>query len=60
MDERARAERTIWGDAEARATVVRWLMAECRARLAAEDAARAVADNEQATAGDLVEQPPAD
>ncbi len=40
MDERRRAERAVWGDAEARTGYVRWLMAECLAHLAAEDAIR--------------------
>ena len=46
MDERRRAEDAVWGDVEARAALVRWLMAECRARLAAEDAARAAREVE--------------
>ena len=37
MDEGTRDERRAWGDAEGLAAYVRWLMAECRARLAAED-----------------------
>ena len=53
MDECTRTREAVWGDAEARAAVVRWLMAECRARLAAEDAARDLARGGQAAEVDV-------
>ena len=42
------------------AAMVRDLMAECRARLAAEDAARQLAGDEQEAERDLAERPAAD
>ncbi len=60
MDEGARDERRAWGDAEGLAAYVRWLMAECRARLAAEDAARVLAHDGQEAEGNLAERPAAD
>ncbi len=60
MDEGARDERRAWGDAEELATYVRWLMAECWARLAAEDESSVLAHDRQEAKGSLAERPAAD
>ncbi len=60
MDEGARDEHRAWGDAVGLAAYVRWLMADCRARLAAEDAAPVLAHDGQEAEGGLTERSVAD
>ena len=55
MDQGGRGERALWGDAEALATLVRQIMADCWARLAAEDAARDLAHAGQEAECGMVE-----
>ena len=53
VDEGRWGERAAWGDAEVMAALVRQMMAECRARLAAEDAGRDLARDGQAAELDV-------
>ena len=60
MEDDTRGERALRVDAETPAAYVREIMAECRARLAAEDAARERARAGQQAEEDVVERPATD